>query len=75
MSLGSRGRESGAVEARGAVNAGGGHQGVRDQGGQLRLTHANIVTAVTCARGLQLAVYHNEVLLILFKLLTSTFKL
>ena len=75
MGPGSRRRQGGAVEARGAVYAGGGHQGVGDQGGQVALTHTNIVTAVAGARGLEAALRHDEGPGMLFVLVTSNLKL
>ena len=75
MGLGPRGREGGAVEARRTVNAGGGDQGVGDQGGQVRLTDANIVAAVARARGLEAAPRQNERPRVLLELVTSDLKL
>ena len=75
VSLGPRWRQGGAVEARGAVDAGGGDQGVGDQGGQVTLTHTNIVAAVTRARGLEAAFRHDQGPGVLFVLVTSNLEL
>lgn len=75
VGLGPRRRQGGAVEARGAVDAGGGHQGVGDQGGQVALTQAHVVAAVARARGLEAALRHNQRPGMLFILVTSNLKL
>ena len=76
VSLGSGWRQGGAVEALwGAVDAGGRHQGIGDQGGQVALTHTHVVAAVARARGLEAALGHNEWPGMLFVLVTSNLEL
>ena len=75
VGLGPRGREGGGVEARRTVDAGGGHQGVGDQGGQLTLAEAHVVAAVARARGLEAAPRQDERPRVLLELVTPDFKL
>lgn len=75
MGLGSRGRKSCAVEAWRTVNVGGRDQGVRDQGGQIRLTDTHIVTAVARARGLEAAPSQDEGPRVLLELVTPDLEL